>query len=154
MSRPCREDSANAIPSGTHADDSLHGLAQGTFQGRPVAVKRLLSHFSSLHSHEVSLLQSSDAHPNIVRYFCQEKEGPWLLIALELCSASLADVVDRPKEFPELAHLFDPQEAVRDICEGVQHLHELKICHRDLKPQSVHVPVFWPVRSGLIAVED
>ena len=106
----------------------------GTFQSRPVAVKRLLSHFTTLASHEVSLLQSTDFHPNIVRYFYEEKKDPWLYIALELCPASLADLIERPTEFPDLTKLFEPQAALKGISQGVRHLHELKVCHRDIKP--------------------
>jgi serine/threonine-protein kinase/endoribonuclease IRE1 len=112
---------------------------EGTFQNRPVAVKRLLSHFTTLASHEVSLLQSTDFHPNIVRYFYEEQRDPWLYIALELCPASLADLIDRPAEFPDLVKLFDPQAALRGVVQGVRHLHELKVCHRDIKPGNILV---------------
>jgi serine/threonine-protein kinase/endoribonuclease IRE1 len=37
------------------------------FQGRAVAVKRLLQDFVTIASQEVSLLQASDDHQNVVR---------------------------------------------------------------------------------------
>lgn len=51
-----------------------HGtvVLKGTWGGRPVAVKRLLSDFVRLASQEVKLLQASDDHPNVIR--CE-----WLL---------------------------------------------------------------------------
>lgn len=46
-----------------------HGtvVLKGTWGGRPVAVKRLLSDFVRLASQEVKLLQASDDHPNVIR---------------------------------------------------------------------------------------
>jgi hypothetical protein len=48
-----------------------HGtvVLQGTFQGRRVAVKRMLADFYNVADHEVKMLQESDLHPNVVRYF-------------------------------------------------------------------------------------
>lgn len=126
-SHACSTDPRSLLLQGTM-------VFEGTFQSRPVAVKRLLSHFTTLASHEVSLLQSTDSHPNVVRYFYEEQRDPWLYIALELCPASLADLIDRPAEFPELVKLFDPQAALRGVVQGVRHLHDLKVCHRDIKP--------------------
>ena len=42
-------------------------MLKGTWGGRPVAVKRLLSDFTRLASQEVKLLQASDDHPNVIR---------------------------------------------------------------------------------------
>ena len=84
---------------------------RGTFQGRAVAVKRLLRDFVEMASKEVSLLQSADNHPNVIRYFCQELTPNFLYIALEQCPASLADLVERPLEHDELASLLEPREA-------------------------------------------
>jgi hypothetical protein len=122
-----------------------HGtlVFRGTFQSRPVAVKRLLSHFTSLHSREISLLQSSDHHPNIVRYFYQEHREPWLLIALELCPCSLGELVERGPRGDEAIWAEwkgREEEALKGAVQGVEHLHSLKICHRDIKPQCV----LWP----------
>lgn len=48
-----------------------HGTVvyKGEFDGRQVAVKRLLIDFYDIAFHEVKLLQESDDHPNVVRYF-------------------------------------------------------------------------------------
>lgn len=137
----------------TISDDLLgtgsHGtlIFRGTFQSRPVAVKRLLSHFTLLHEREISLLQSSDHHPNIVRYFYQEHREPWLLIALELCPCSLGELVERgPGGDAAIWAEWKgrEEEALLGAVQGVEHLHSLKICHRDIKPQCV-------LRSSLAA---
>jgi serine/threonine-protein kinase/endoribonuclease IRE1 len=61
----------------------------GQFDGRKVAVKRLLPECVQLADCEVQLLRESDQHPNVVRYFCTEQGPQFRYIALELCAATL-----------------------------------------------------------------
>lgn len=70
--------------------------------------------------------------------FYQEKRDNFLYIALELCSASLSDVIERPQDYQDLTVGFDRKKALYQITAGLKHLHGLKIIHRDLKPQYVH----------------
>ncbi|PLW29576.1 hypothetical protein PCASD_20472 [Puccinia coronata f. sp. avenae] len=118
-----------------------HGtvVLKGTFQGRQVAVKRLLKDFVTLASHEVSLLQESDDHPNVVRYFVKESMDNFLYIALELCNASLFDLIEKRqfKEYEELDRIFNAKKALKQITSGLRYLHKLKIVHRDIKPQNI-----------------
>ncbi|KAG8688345.1 bifunctional endoribonuclease/protein kinase ire1, partial [Ceratobasidium sp. 394] len=118
-----------------------HGTVvyKGRFQGRSVAVKRLLHDFVTLASREVALLQESDDHPNVIRYYYEERRDNFLYIALELCPCSLADLVERPNAFPEVSALFDPKRALGQVTAGLRHLHALKIVHRDIKPQNILV---------------
>jgi hypothetical protein len=55
-------------------------------------VKRLLRECFGLVRREVQLLQESDRHPNVLRYFCTERSPQFHYIALELCRASLQEV--------------------------------------------------------------
>lgn len=118
-----------------------HGtvVLRGEFQGRAVAVKRLLKDFVTIATHEVALLQESDDHPHVIRYFCKEQRDTFLYIALELCPASLFDLVDQPSSFPELVRDLDSKRALKQIASGIRHLHKLKIVHRDIKPQNILV---------------
>ncbi len=45
---------------------------RGTFENRPVAVKRLLPECWTLADREVDLLRDADQHQNVLRYFCTE----------------------------------------------------------------------------------
>lgn len=129
-----------------------HGtmVYRGSFGGRDVAVKRMLLEFFEIASHEVSLLQESDDHPNVIRYFDKECAGDFLYIALELCPASLQDVIEKPLNYPSLigSSTLDMPDALKQITAGLQHLHSLKIVHRDIKPQNILVSA---PKIGLIA---
>lgn len=119
-----------------------HGTVvyRGSFDGRDVAVKRMLMEFYDIASHEVGLLQESDDHHNVIRYFCREQATGFLYIGLELCPASLQDVIERPHSYPEvIQNGLDLPDVLRQITQGVRYLHSLKIVHRDLKPQNILV---------------
>ena len=65
---------------------------QGSFDGRAVAVKRVLREFVAVAEQEVALLRRADHHPHVVRYFCLEHDGDFAYIALQLCVATLVQV--------------------------------------------------------------
>lgn len=46
----------------------------GLYDSRNVAVKRLLPECFIVADREVALLRESDAHPNVIRYFCTEQD--------------------------------------------------------------------------------
>ncbi|KAK3623142.1 bifunctional endoribonuclease/protein kinase ire1 [Elasticomyces elasticus] len=122
---------------------------EGSFEGRAVAVKRMLSQHYELALQEVSFLQQSDDHANVVRYFCQQKDDHFLYIAVELCQASLYDVYDAERAKTEdrqrqlqklkLAIQQDTPKALQQLAAGLHHLHNLRIIHRDIKPQNILV---------------
>ena len=130
----------------------------GRFENREVAVKRLLQEYYELAEREITLLQESDHHGNIIRYFCKEKNGEFLYIALEYCEASLEDLYEfattpadparstlsrdlrrSGRELQELRKAMLEKVILRDLVIGVRHLHALNIVHRDLKPQNILV---------------
>lgn len=134
-----------------------HGtmVYKGSFDGREVAVKRMLLDFYDIASHEVSLLQESDSHPNVVRYYDRESAGDFLYIALELCPASLEEVIRVPENYPTLVGPggLDMPDVLKQITCGVQHLHSMKIVHRDIKPQNILVSAAKMVLSNPSVVQ-
>ncbi|KAF9078582.1 hypothetical protein BDP27DRAFT_1378973 [Rhodocollybia butyracea] len=154
--------SSTLVVSETILGFGSHGTVvfRGSLQGRSVAVKRLLRDFVTLASREVNILQESDDHPNVIRYYYQETHANFLYIALELCPGSLADVFEssgdlnlaytgldveeeaRNKEdWQEIraSIIGDPKKALKQITSGLRHLHALKLVHRDIKPQNILV---------------
>eukprot|EP00123_Amoebidium_parasiticum_P004971 comp16226_c0_seq2/m.13925 comp16226_c0_seq2/g.13925 ORF comp16226_c0_seq2/g.13925 comp16226_c0_seq2/m.13925 type:complete len:365 (-) comp16226_c0_seq2:80-1174(-) len=83
-------------------------------------------------NHEVSLLLHSDHHNNVIRYYVKEHDTQFLYMGLELCQASLADVIERNFPCP-----LDPPQILAQVMHGIQHLHSLNIVHRDIKPANV-----------------
>lgn len=49
-------------------------MYKGVYDSRDVAVKRLLPECFLVADREVALLRESDAHPNVIRYFCTEQD--------------------------------------------------------------------------------
>ncbi|XP_074866992.1 serine/threonine-protein kinase/endoribonuclease IRE2 isoform X3 [Carettochelys insculpta] len=111
---------------------------RGQFDGRKVAVKRLLPECFHLIDREVQLLRESDEHPNVVRYFCTEKDKQFHYIAIELCSATLQEYVENPS-FDR--RNLDPVSLLHQTASGLAHLHSLNIVHRDLKPCNILISV-------------
>lgn len=108
---------------------------RGTFDGREVAVKRVVSEFVKFAHREADLLRESDHHPHVIRYFCMESDSQFRYLALELCICSLNDYVER-KEVQENVSL-SLTDILRQATDGLAHLHASKIVHRDMKPQNV-----------------
>lgn len=120
----------------------------GTFDGRLVAVKRLVKTANSLAEKEIRHLVSSDENPHVIRYHGKEESPSFFFIALDRFDTSLDQFVEFPEKFPTLVSPtrgYDVKDALRQITRGVQHLHSLKLVHRDIKPQNILVR---PVKSA------
>lgn len=99
---------------------------KGTFEKRNVAVKRLLPECFTLADREVALLRESDAHENVVRYFCTEQDRQFRYIAVELCSATLQDFTEGKLD-PSIKDSISVLEVLKQATNGLMHLHILNI---------------------------
>lgn len=99
---------------------------KGTFEKRDVAVKRLLPECFTLADREVALLRESDAHENVVRYFCTEQDRQFRYIAVELCSATVQEYTEG-KVSEDIKRSISTIEVLRQATNGLMHLHSLSI---------------------------
>lgn len=104
---------------------------KGTFEKRNVAVKRLLPECFTLADREVALLRESDAHENVVRYFCTEQDRQFRYIAVELCSATLQDFTEGKLD-ASIMDSISVMEVLRQATNGLMHLHSLNIGKRKI----------------------
>ncbi|XP_056629573.1 serine/threonine-protein kinase/endoribonuclease IRE1 isoform X2 [Diorhabda sublineata] len=119
---------------------------RGEFDSRRVAVKRLLPECFTFADREVALLRESDAHPNVIRYYCTEQDRMFRYIALELCQATLTEYIQGTCDICQIG----PLEILRQATSGLCHLHSLDIVHRDIKPRNVLLSV--PDNKGQVKV--
>ncbi|KAL2529747.1 serine/threonine-protein kinase/endoribonuclease IRE1b-like [Forsythia ovata] len=68
-------------------------VLEGFYDGRLVAVKRLVKTHHDKALKEIRYLMASDHHPNIVRYYGVEYDQDFVYLALERCTCSLHDLI-------------------------------------------------------------
>nr|GMC94736.1 serine/threonine-protein kinase/endoribonuclease IRE1a isoform X1 [Ipomoea batatas]GMC96751.1 serine/threonine-protein kinase/endoribonuclease IRE1a isoform X1 [Ipomoea batatas] len=68
-------------------------VLEGIYDGRPVAVKRLVKAHHDIALKEIQNLIASDQHPNIVRLYGVEQDQDFIYLALERCICSLNDLI-------------------------------------------------------------
>ncbi|XP_076952758.1 serine/threonine-protein kinase/endoribonuclease IRE1a-like isoform X2 [Bidens hawaiensis] len=117
---------------------------EGRYEGRKVAVKRVVIGHHEVAFKEIQNLIASDQHPNIVRWYGYEHDLDFIYLSLERCDCNLYDLVQN-KRYSESFNLWRPTyypsavllKLMRDIVAGLVHLHDLRIVHRNLKPHNV-----------------
>ena len=68
---------------------------EGSYDGRQVAVKRLLRSHNDIAEKETQNLIISDRDPNIVRLYGCDHDSDFVYISLERCHCSLADLIQK-----------------------------------------------------------
>ncbi|KAF9589091.1 hypothetical protein IFM89_018822 [Coptis chinensis] len=81
--------------SGTEIAKGSNGtiVIEGIYDGRPVAVKRLVQAHHDVAYKEIQNLIASDRHPNIVRWYGVEYDSDFVYLSLERCTCSLGDLI-------------------------------------------------------------
>lgn len=110
-------------------------LAKDTWLNIPVALK--VPHKQSVELFKLlkePRLQAALHHPNIVRMLAAEKEDKVFFMVMEyIRGKTLEKVLEKEK-------LLDYERSagyVLQICDAVQHAHENRIIHRDLRPSNI-----------------
>lgn len=145
---------------------------EGTYDKRPIAVKRLLeTHFKFANS-EIDSLRKIDSHKNVIRYYFHEKKSGYIDIGIELCLASLNDIIENrnnPLKFSEKSETRGiPMEVFTRALEvtnkiilyqatkGLNYLHSKNFIHQDVKPQNILIslPQTGQTREFIVKISD
>ncbi|KAL7586597.1 hypothetical protein Lser_V15G40425 [Lactuca serriola] len=130
-------------------------VLKGYYDGREVAVKRIVMEHYDVALKEIQNLIVSDQHPNIVRLYGVEYDQDFVYIALERCVCSLHDLIlslaNSSVELQPMMKVFKDLKlwecngypsplllkVMRDTVRGLVHLHKHRIIHSDLKPENI-----------------
>lgn len=108
---------------------------EGRYDKDVVAVKEIYKRGGAGEDEEAKqhrLLQR-ERHNNVIGYRCVLETASVRYIVLELCQGSLEDI----GAISGLTVEIGAKELLRQIADGVGHLHSLGILHRDLKPSNI-----------------
>ncbi|KAL3830529.1 hypothetical protein ACJIZ3_019331 [Penstemon smallii] len=95
-------------------------VLEGHYDGRPVAVKRLVRTHHDVAVKEIQNLIASDQHPNIVRWYGVEYDRDFIYISLERCVCSLHDLISFYASQNQITNRDQDQESPNPIKITVQ----------------------------------
>ena len=112
-------------------------IFEGFFGERRVAVKRVPEYLFTQADVESTLLLHADGHHNVIRYYATEKCDRYMYLALQLCIATLQDLIEGTDKEKEI----DGFDVFQQALQGLDHLHSLRppIVHKDLTPWNILV---------------
>ncbi|KAL2966179.1 hypothetical protein AAZX31_16G101800 [Glycine max] len=85
-------------------------VLEGIYEGRAVAVKRLVKAHHDVAYKEIQNLIVSDQHPNIVRWHGVEYDSDFVYLALERCTCNLDDLIQIYSDISENSVLMKDQD--------------------------------------------
>ncbi len=116
---------------------ALKALSPQAYENDPIAKERF---------HREARAAGSLDHPNIVHVFDLCQDGKLLYLVMEYVDgASIQSIISKhgPFEIATAAHY------ARQVAFGLQHAHELKFVHRDIRPANLLVD-----RGGVVKILD
>lgn len=107
-------------------------VLEGIYEGRPVAVKRLVRAHHDVAFKEIQNLIASDRHPNIVRWYGVEYDQHFVYLSLERCACSLNDLIQMYSDYCDKPG-FTEGQASKAMTEYKIHLDSIKGIVQDVE---------------------
>lgn len=133
---------------------------EGFYDGRKVAVKRLVQAHHDVAFKEIQNLIASDRHPNIVRWYGVEYDHDFVYLSLEHCSCSLNDLIESYTNSCQNSLIFD-YKALGATAEYNDRINSVKATMQDIKlwksngyPSSLLLKLMRDVVSGLVHLHE
>nr|XP_023889873.1 serine/threonine-protein kinase/endoribonuclease IRE1a isoform X1 [Quercus suber]XP_023889874.1 serine/threonine-protein kinase/endoribonuclease IRE1a isoform X2 [Quercus suber]POE64243.1 serine/threonine-protein kinase/endoribonuclease ire1a [Quercus suber] len=135
-------------------------VLEGIYEGRPVAVKRLVQAHNDVAFKEIQNLIASDQHPNIVRWYGVEYDQDFVYLSLERCTCSLDDLIQIYSDCSQ-NQVFNKNKAARAMIEYKARLESVKNIFPDLNlwkanghPSPLSLKLMRDVVSGLVHLHE
>lgn len=106
-------------------------VLEGFYEGRRVAVKRLVRAHHDVALKEIQNLIASDRHPNIVRWYGVESDQDFVYLSLERCTCSLDDLIQINSD-SSCNSVLSEDQATRSMIEHKSRLGSVKVIMKDL----------------------
>ncbi|XAR73671.1 Non-specific serine/threonine protein kinase [Bertholletia excelsa] len=134
-------------------------VLEGIYEGRPVAVKRLVKAHHDVAYKEIQNLIASDRHPNIVRWYGVESDQDFVYLALERCACSFSDLIQMNLDISEKLTFTVEQsievmteDKVRMDVKGI--LQDVRLWKENGYPSPVLLKLMRDVVSGLMHLHE
>ncbi|KAK4430372.1 Serine/threonine-protein kinase/endoribonuclease IRE1a [Sesamum alatum] len=135
-------------------------VLEGIYEGRPVAVKRLVRAHNDIAFKEIQNLIVSDCHPNIVRWYGVEQDQDFVYLALERCACSLNDLILmhlKSSSNPTLGKNLDaeiPAECTISLDSMKRSMQEFELWNSDGHPSHLLLKLMRDVISGIAHLHE
>ncbi|XP_021714102.1 serine/threonine-protein kinase/endoribonuclease IRE1a-like [Chenopodium quinoa] len=133
---------------------------EGAYEGRKVAVKRLVQAHHDVAFKEIQNLIASDCHPNIVRWYGMEHDHDFVYLSLEFCCCSLYDLIESYTD-PSHHSMSIYDKSLRGRTEYKARLISVKATMQDIKlwkgngyPSALLVKLMRDVVFGLVHLHE
>ncbi|XP_071703574.1 serine/threonine-protein kinase/endoribonuclease IRE1a [Rutidosis leptorrhynchoides] len=135
-------------------------VLEGIYEGRKVAVKRLVRAHHDVAFKEIQNLIASDHHPNIVRWYGVEYDHDFVYLSLERCACSLYDLIQIYSESFQKVGCTDAQvvramadyKVSLDLINGVMHGNHL--WRPNGYPSPIMLKLLRDIVSGLVHLHE
>ncbi|CAN1215533.1 Serine/threonine-protein kinase/endoribonuclease IRE1a [Linum perenne] len=132
-------------------------VLEGIYEGRLVAVKRLVKAHNDVAFKEIQNLIASDRHPNIVRWYGVENDKDFIYLSLERCTCSLDDLI----RMHSWSSCFPVEQQARGTAMHNPQLESVMTIMRDLnlwklngQPSTLLLTLMRDVASGLAHLHE